>query len=208
MGEYQAGFRKGRSTTEQLFTVRQILEKAWELKHPLFLPSYTTMKEIGIPDKLIRLTRISMEEARGIVKIQQHTSEDFEIKQGLKQGDGLTPFLLFNIALDKVVRSTNVDANETILNKERQIVRYANDLDLIARCKRAPRKGYEELKQKSTKIVLEINVSKTKVMEIKTRARLGQNCTIDNDNIEVVREFTYLGSNLNTNNDITQEIEL
>ena len=30
IGEYQAGFRKGRSTIQQLFTVKQMLQKCWE----------------------------------------------------------------------------------------------------------------------------------------------------------------------------------
>ncbi|KAF2880957.1 hypothetical protein ILUMI_25216 [Ignelater luminosus] len=47
--------------------------------------------------------------------------------------------------------ATNVDANGTILNKKKQIVEYADDLDLIARFKRALRKGYKKLKQKSIK---------------------------------------------------------
>jgi sorting nexin-29 len=30
IGEYQAGFRQGKSTTDQIFTVKNLLEKAWE----------------------------------------------------------------------------------------------------------------------------------------------------------------------------------
>jgi len=30
IGEYQAGFRTGKSTTDQIFTVKNLLEKAWE----------------------------------------------------------------------------------------------------------------------------------------------------------------------------------
>jgi hypothetical protein len=40
IGAYQAGFRKGKSTIDQLFTVRLILEKFWEYKidvHQMFV---------------------------------------------------------------------------------------------------------------------------------------------------------------------------
>jgi len=30
IGEYQAGFRTGKCTTDQIFTVKNLLEKAWE----------------------------------------------------------------------------------------------------------------------------------------------------------------------------------
>src|SRR5262249_51587570 len=40
IGDYQGGFRIGRSTTDQLFLIRQIMEKAWEYNisiHQLFV---------------------------------------------------------------------------------------------------------------------------------------------------------------------------
>jgi sorting nexin-29 len=30
IGEYQAGFRSGKSTTDQIFTAKNLLEKAWQ----------------------------------------------------------------------------------------------------------------------------------------------------------------------------------
>ncbi|KAF2903597.1 hypothetical protein ILUMI_02591 [Ignelater luminosus] len=92
--------------TEDLFTVRPIMKKAWELNTPLYQvfidfkqaydsiqrkPLYSEMPEIVIPDKLIRLTRITMEDAKETVEIQLHPSEDFEIKQSLRQRNGLAP---------------------------------------------------------------------------------------------------------------------
>jgi len=73
---YQCGFRKNRSTTNQIFTLRQILEKTrefgMETHHLLidFRSAYNTVKreqlcnsmsEFHIPNKLIRLTRMTME---------------------------------------------------------------------------------------------------------------------------------------------------
>jgi hypothetical protein len=71
-GEYQAGFRSGKSTTDQTFTVKNILEKAWEHYveiHQIFIDlqrAYAPIRRdklyaitafFGIPNKLIRLPK-------------------------------------------------------------------------------------------------------------------------------------------------------
>ena len=56
------------------------------------------MAHFGIPDKLIRLTKATMENSTYRVKIGTIMTDGFKVGTGLKQGDGLAPNL-FNIAL-------------------------------------------------------------------------------------------------------------
>jgi hypothetical protein len=103
-------FRRNRSTTDQIFCVRQILEKKWEFNetvHQLFVDFkkaydsvrrevlYNTLIEFGVPKKLVRLIKMCLNETYSMVRIGKHLSDNFPIQNGLKQGDALSP-LLFN----------------------------------------------------------------------------------------------------------------
>ena len=100
IGNYQCGFRKNRSTTNQIFTLRQRLEEAKEFgieTHHLFIdfmPPYDTIKrdqlynamsEFNISNKLVRLTRMTMENAQSQVRIQSDLSNVITTKKGLRQ---------------------------------------------------------------------------------------------------------------------------
>lgn len=109
LGEYQD--RPGRLTTDQLFIVRQIVEKFWEFTHThtdhLFIDfkwSMTALTEIScmlscwtliFPQNLLE----TLWSTQGQVKIDGQLTDKFEIRQGLKQGDGLAP-MLFNLTPD------------------------------------------------------------------------------------------------------------
>ncbi|KPU81866.1 uncharacterized protein Dana_GF27359, partial [Drosophila ananassae] len=75
IGPYQCGFRPGKSTIDQIFTLRQILEKFYENQidtYHLFVDYkaafdsprrdrlYAAMSELGIPAKLIRLCMMTL----------------------------------------------------------------------------------------------------------------------------------------------------
>ena len=98
IGNYQCGFWKNRSTINQIFTLRQILEKTKEFcieTHHLFIDFksaydtkkrdqlYNAMSEFNIPNKLIRLTQMTMENTQSQVRIQSDLSDLITTKKRL-----------------------------------------------------------------------------------------------------------------------------
>lgn len=62
------------------------------------------MAEFGFPAKLIALKKMCIEGTKYQVRVDQTTSKEFQVITGLKQRNTLSP-LLFNIALEKLIRS-------------------------------------------------------------------------------------------------------
>ena len=52
--------------------------------------------EFGIPRKLVRLIKMCLTETYSRVRVGKNLSDRFPIRNGLKQGDALSP-LLFNL---------------------------------------------------------------------------------------------------------------
>jgi hypothetical protein len=61
------------------------------------------------------------------MKYRSNTFCCVQIRQGLKQGDGLAP-MLFNVALEYVIRKLPADTNRTVEYKVNQVVGYAEDI--------------------------------------------------------------------------------
>ena len=108
VGNYQVGFQNGESTTDQIFTIWQILEKMAEYRHDTYhlfidfkaaydsmarVKLYDAINSFGIPAKLIMLVRMTMTNVTCQAKVQGKLSGPFDITKGLRQGDGLTSLL-------------------------------------------------------------------------------------------------------------------
>ena len=214
IGEYQTGFRPGRSTTDNLFILRQITEKAWEYNIDLYMifidfkQAYDCidrrkleiiLRSFGIPPKLVNLIKVTMTDTINQVKIQNELTDSFETKQGLKQGDGLAP-LLFNLTLEYIIRQTTIDVNNTIAYKSSQIMAYA-DVVIVSRSMDAAKEVYKEIKTSAKIVELEINLNKTKAM-IPAHRRWTQNNKIKTVNDEIEIRDEYLGSRFQNDGEV------
>ena len=224
MGDYQSGFRGGRSTIDQIHSLRQILEKCLEHNintYHLFVDFrsaydcikrealYEAMVEFGIPHKLVRLVKATMTNVRSRVRVEQDLSTPFHSRTGLRQGDALA-CLLFNIALEKVVRASRINTSGNIFHKSVQILAYADDIDIIGRTPEDIREAFLALEDSAKRMGLRINEDKTKLMISSPTATLNQTTHTFNAatyRFEIVNSFVYLGSLVNAHNNTTEEIQ-
>lgn len=225
IGPYQCGFMPGRSTTDQLFTLRQILEKTHEFQvdtYHLFIDfkqAYDTptrdelfkaMNLFGIPSKLINLCRMTLTDTRSCVRVGGTTSKTFPTIRGFRQGDALS-CSFFNILLELIMKVANINTRNIIYTKSSQILGYADDLDVVGRSKEDVTRSFLAIEKAAKDVGLQVNEDKTKhLLSSRSEAshnRLGQNIKIGHYQFEAVRNFIYLGSEVTHDNDVSSEIK-
>ncbi len=221
VGSYQCGFMPDRSTTDQIFTLRQILEKTHEFQvdtHHLFIDfrqAYDTpqrnelfkaMNLFGIPSKLIKLCQMTLNDTWSSVKAAGTTTENFRTIRGFRQGDALS-CSFFNILLELIMVSANINTGNIIFNKSNQVLAYADDIDLIGRSSVNVVESFLRLERAAESVGLQVNGDKTKYMlSTPKHTAIEPIITMGSYNIEVVKNFVYLGSEVTSNNDVSAEI--
>jgi hypothetical protein len=204
-----AGFRKNRSCTDQIATLRIIVEQSLEWSTPLYInfidyekafdsvdreTLWKLLKHYGIPDKLIYIIKNSYQETSCRVSHAGQLSESFEVKTGVRQGCLLSPFL-FLLAIDWILKTTTANKNNGIqwtLWKQLDDLDFADDLALLSHnCKQMQDKT-TCLERNSAQLGLKINQQKTELIKINTTA--GTPITANGETVKEVQSFVYLGS--------------
>jgi sorting nexin-29 len=117
----------------------------------------------------------------------------------LRQGDALA-CILFNIALEKIIREANINQCGNIFYKSVQILAYTGNIDIISRSLKFLQEATTALDRAARRMGLEINQAKTKYMICGTKKKYVENvCKVKHMTFERVNSFVYLGTLITTN---------
>ena len=220
VGDYQHGFRKGRSTTDAIFTYQRLCEKYRQTQasqlHTCFVDLtqafdtvswdllWHTLQISGTPPRIITLLRTLY--LGSTVKIRTHPSEPeqptFTPTAGVRQGCVLSP-TLFILMFDYVVRVA-LKGMDTFPERTHwpvlggallAILGYADDLALIARHLPALESRMHTLQTTCTRAGLILS-DKTKIMSHPGSESIPPTTPLQLSGltVEVVSKFKYLGA--------------
>jgi hypothetical protein len=110
---------------------------------------YNILLEFGVLTKVVSLIKICLNETYSKVRIGKHLFDSFLIKNGLRQGDALSP-LLFNFALECAIRKLQENLVGLKFNGTHQLLAYADDVNLLGNNIDTIKKNPETLIETST----------------------------------------------------------
>ena len=148
---------------------------------------YNILIEFGVPKKLVRLIKMCLTETYSRVRVGKKLSDIFPIRNGLKQGDALTP-LFSNFALEYAIRRVQVKQDGLKLNGTHQFLAYADDVNILGGSIHTVKENAEALVVATKQTGLEVNADKTKYMIMSRDQKAGRSHSmkIDNGSIERV----------------------
>ena len=206
--EEQVGFQAGRSCTDQIATLRIIVEQSIEWQSSLYINFidfkkafdsisrevlWKLLRHYGMPDKMVTIIRVLYEGFSAQVVHNGQKTQPLNIRTGVRQGCLLSP-LLFLVALDWVTRTAfdrkrGIQGTFTTSLEDHD---FADDLALLSHRIQDMRDKTRALEVQGVRVGLKINATKTKLMRIGTER--GDGVSVAGGGIEEVDEFAYLGS--------------
>ena len=207
--EEQAGFRSNRSCIDHINTLRIIVEQSQEFISNLYLlfidfekafdsinrnSMWRVLQKYGIPRKIINIIKETYNKYRCRVIHDGKVTEPFSINSGVRQGCILSP-TIFLLVMDDVMKKVTEEKKRGIqwgLTERLEDLDYADDICLLAQKYVDMEEKFKDLEYKAKKVGLKVNPTKTKLMKVNTKDR--RNIRINGENIEDVKEFSYLGS--------------
>ena len=230
MQEEQAAYRTGRQVQDHICTLRTVINSKLMYGkdvYTAFLDLSAAFDSVNreeiweildgrkVPNKLLRAIKSVYKNAMGIVRANGVESEFFPFKIGLKQGDSLSP-LLFILLIDDITKECNNKCRSQRLKVGHlnlipiyvQALTYADDIVILADSEEKLQTTLNVWSNELKRRKLHLNQKKSKVMHFtKDKEQRKPKIVVDGEELEVVQQFTYLGTVFQANGKITEEIK-
>ena len=177
---------------------------------------WSKMLKYNINGKMLRVIQNMYENAKSYVRSNGQQSELFECNIGVRQGDNLSPLLFaifindFENTLRENCNGVNLltsDLKEKLLKENICVylklftLLYADDTIVLAESENDLQEALNVVHKYCKDWSLNVNIQKTKIV-VFSRGKIRNKpiITFNNQQIEVVDDYTYLGTVLNYNN--------
>ena len=204
----QAGFRKERSCTDQIATLRIIVEQCIEWRSPLYMcfidfekafdsvdrsTMWNILSNYGLPRKFISIIKALYDGFTCQVIHAGTLTEPLDVRTGVRQGCLLSP-ILFLMVLDWTTRHAYGGRRRGIqwgLHQRLEDLEFADDIVLLSHRHSDMRDKLLALEQCAKKVGLVINIEKTKVMRIHHQSN--DPISLGSRQVDEVNSFTLPG---------------
>jgi hypothetical protein len=223
--QHQAGFRTGRSCCDQIFALRQILERITEMNcklHVNFIdfrkafdcvhrPSvWNIMRCYGIPAKIVDIIQRFYNNSRCAVRSNGQLGEWFQVVTGVQQGCILSP-LIFLLVMDWVLKRSLDDSKcgiQWVNGGQLTDLDFADDIAVMDDTWQGMAEMTTRVEREAGTVGLRINADKTKIkIMVVGKMKDKGHVMVGGQRLETVAEFCYLGSVISDNSSCDKDIK-
>ena len=203
--EEQCGFRPGRGTVDQLFTLARVLEGAWEFAQPVHMCFvdlekaydrvtrgilWEVLREYGVDGSLLGAIQSLYRRSMSLVHVAGNKSDLFPVGVGLRQGCPLSP-VLFIVFMDRISRrSRGVEGVEFGGGRISSLL-FADDVVFLASSNIDLQLSLGRFTAECEAAGMKISTSKSEAMVL-SRKRVECSLWVGEEVLPQVEEFKYL----------------
>lgn len=209
---WQSGFRKGRSTIEQITALRLLIDRCKVRKKDVvvvfvdFSKAFDSVDRAalhqiiqlyGVPDRMAATIMSLYSGTNAFVRTPDGPTDSFNTSSGILQGDTLAPFL-FVVVMDYVLRKALLPLNDIAFTISPSggtlpALAYADDIAILANDLRGAERMVTSLAEVASTVGLHINFTKTEVLAF-CSSPIPDPPFSNFPNIKLCEDFSYLGS--------------
>ena len=223
LADEQAGFRTGRGTGDMLCAIQVVIEKLNAIKKDqqdayIIFIDYSkafdnvdhdqlvqTLIKMGFPPHLVALIQSLYIDQNAKIRWNGSHTNPFNITKGVRQGCILSPNL-FSVYTEQVMRDSDTDIQGIkIGGRKVSNLRYADDTALCAQSHQEASYLINKVNEVGKEKSLKLNVKKTKTFYI---GKDYEPVQIDNEELERVEHFKYLGSTKTSDGFCTKDVNI